>query len=188
MKQFVASAIMGAVASAASQECLYCRRNDKQAGFLVSYSYCEQSSTCLKDAWNYISRSCSSGWKRGSSYDLDFCEPDVTNCPSYVSDPVKYQNYENQSWSLAIGGKCTISIDATNGVARVIFANQPSLGIETPGITLGDVFTVENSIEEIVLYNGNEKGPLTFDISFSGASMITATAASAALLAAHLSF
>ena len=190
MKQFVASAIVAAVVSAeASQECLYCRQKDQQAGFMVSYSYCDQSKTCLKDAWNYITRACEGGWKRGSAYQLDFCEPEETNCPQFVSSLEKYQNYENQTWSLAIGSKCTVGIDAREGlVARIILSNQASLGIEKPKFNIDDVYTVKNTYEEIILYNGNEKGPLTFDISFSGSEFLTVGATSVAALVAFLNF
>lgn len=50
------------IAATPSSECMYCRRMDKSSGFLVSYSYCEQSDECLMDAWNYINRDCTSGW------------------------------------------------------------------------------------------------------------------------------
>ena len=46
----------------ASAACMYCRRMDLNAGFLVSYSYCEATDTCLMDAWNYINRPCTGGW------------------------------------------------------------------------------------------------------------------------------
>ena len=189
MKQFVASALMAAAASAAaSQQCLYCRRQDQQAGFLVSYSYCNSTQTCLKDAWNYISRTCSDGWKRGREVLLDDCEPDNTNCPSYTSSQEKYQNYENQTWSLAMGAKCTITIDATEGVARVIFSNTNQLGIERQNTNIGDVITIMSGTEDITLFNGNEKGPLTFDISFSGASLLTVGATSVAAILAYMTF
>ena len=42
MKQFISAALAVAVATAAgSSQCLYCRNQDKNAGFLVSYSFCE---------------------------------------------------------------------------------------------------------------------------------------------------
>ena len=189
MKQFGAFALMGAVASAAySQDCLYCRRQDASAGFLVSYSYCNATQTCLKDAWNYLSRTCSDGWKRGRNIKLDDCEPTDTNCPSYTSSFDKAQSYENQTWSLAMGGKCTVEIDATDFIARVIFSNTNQLGIERPNTNIDDVITIKGGVEEIVLYNGNEKGPLTFDISFSGASHLLAGATSVAAVLAYMTF
>ena len=65
--------------------------------------------------------------------------------------------------------KCTVSIDATEGVARVIFANNPYTGIEYPGAVVGDVITIDSGVEDIVIYNGADSGILLFDISFSGA-------------------
>ena len=53
-----------------SQSCLYCRRMDKNAGFLVSYSFCDSNDTCLKDAWNYINRDCETGWTNGKDIEL----------------------------------------------------------------------------------------------------------------------
>ena len=177
-----------AASAAASQQCLYCRRQDMQAGFLVSYSYCNATQTCLKDAWNYISRTCQDGWKRGRDVLLDDCEPELTNCPSYTANPEKRQSYENQTWSLANGSKCTVTIDATEDVARVIFSNTNQLGIERQNTNIGDVVTIKGGVEEIVLFNGNEKGPLTFDISFSGASVLTAGATSVAAIVAYMAF
>lgn len=45
-----------------SAECMYCRRMDRNSGFLVSYSYCQNTEECLLDAWNYINRDCENGW------------------------------------------------------------------------------------------------------------------------------
>ena len=73
------------------------------------------------DAWNYINRECLDGWKRGNSYELTTCEPEEISCPSYASNPDKYGLYENITWSLPEAGMCTITIDATEGVARLIF-------------------------------------------------------------------
>jgi len=58
-----------------SQSCLYCRRMDKNSGFLVSYSYCQTNDDCLKDAWNYINRGCESGWTNGKDIPLENCNP-----------------------------------------------------------------------------------------------------------------
>ena len=79
MKQFIAAAVTAAASlaqfegTAGSSQCLYCRNQDLNAGYLVSYSYCEHQDLCLKDAWNYISRDCLSGWKRGNTLDLVSC-------------------------------------------------------------------------------------------------------------------
>ena len=188
MKQFIAIAfafILAAV-SASSSKCMYCRRMDGNAGFLVSYSFCNTTDTCLKDAWNYLNKGCESGWSTGQSYELEYCQPDTISCPGYESTPEKFGQYSNSTWSLASGGKCKIKIDATAGVARVIFDNTSFLGIEESGYEIGEVITIEEGITEILIYNGAETGPLTFDISFSGASALIAGAA--ATLTALMAF
>ena len=131
-KTITLGALILATANASKSKCMYCRRMDGNAGFLVSYSYCNQTDTCLKDAWNYLNKPCEGdGWKRGTSYELkDECEPDDISCPEFVSDPEKYQKYFNNTWSLASGGWCSVKIDATAGVARIIFDNTSFLGIE----------------------------------------------------------
>ena len=67
-------------------------------------------------------------------------------------------------------------MDATAALARVIFDNTSFLGIEDDKAQIGDVITVESGIREILIYNGAETGPLTFDISFSGAASLLAGA------------
>ena len=81
-----------------------------------------------------------------------------------------------------------MTVDATEGVARVSFLNQNNLGIENIPIDVGDIFTVKTSKVDIIIFNGNEKGPISFDISFSGAELLTAGAASVAALLTYLSF
>ena len=169
--------ILGSVEAASSSKCMYCRRMDKNAGFLVAYSYCNQTEECLKDAWNYLNRECVDGWRKGTSYELDYCEPDNISCPEFVSSEEKYQKYYNNTWSLASGGQCIVKVDAQAGLARVIFDNTSFLGIEDDKAQIGDVITVESGIREILIYNGAESGPLTFDISFSGAASLLAGAA-----------
>ena len=172
--KFIAATLFAA-AQAASPACLYCRRMDINAGFLVTYSYCNQLTECLKDAWNYINRPCLDDWKRGNSYDLEFCEPENITCPEYKSNPEKFGQYTNTTWSLAAGGMCIIKVDASEGVARVIFDETSFLGIES-GYKIGDVITFDSGENEIVIYNGVETGPLTFIISFSGAYVLHAAA------------
>ena len=81
---------------------------------------------------------------------------------------------------------CQVKVDATEGVARVIFENSRYLGIEMEGKSpdVGDVITIsEGDVQSITIYNGAETGPLTFDISFSGAFQLLAGAASFATVA-----
>ena len=108
--------IIATVSAAASSQCMYCRRLDEGAGLLVTFSYCNQTDICLQNAWNYITRECNGGWVRGSSYELDFCQPDEISCPEYVSTPDKYQVYDNKTWSLSQGGMCKVKIDASEHI------------------------------------------------------------------------
>ena len=79
-----------------SSACMYCRRMDNNSGFLVSYSYCETSDECLKDAWNYINRDCQSGWQGGKNYELETCNPSDISCPdTFVSSEALYGSYLN---------------------------------------------------------------------------------------------
>lgn len=159
-----------------SQSCLHCRRNDVTAGFLTSYSYCEQTDECLMDAWNYINKKCTTEWKKGSSYEIAECNPEEITCPEFSSSPDKFGRYFNNTWSLAEGGRCTINVNANQGVARVIFDETESLGIDYEGVRIGEVITVESGVAAIEIYNGAEEGPLTFLISFSGASALSTLA------------
>ena len=183
MKQFLCAALFAAaVAAQGSSQCLYCRNQDINSGFLVSYSYCEHQDTCLKDAWNYINRDCLSEWQTGATLDLDAnCLPEEVSCPSFVSSTEKYQRYENKTWSMAQGSKCVVSVDATEGIARVIFSSTLYLGIEYDA-QIDDVITVESGVTDITIYNAAESGPITFGISFSGASGLVASAAAVAAL------
>ena len=48
------------------------------------------------------------------------------------------------------------------------------LGIDTNNWKTGDIVSFEAGENEILIYNANDSGPLTFDISFSGATMLAA--------------
>ena len=198
MKQFVAASLAAASAyaqassatgtetQAGSSACLYCRNQDLNAGFLVSYSYCEHQDVCLKDAWNYIRRDCLSEWKRGNELSMDNCNPEEVSCPSFTSSPELYQKYENTTWSMAAGSKCTVTVDATAGVARVIFSSTVYLGINFDA-KIDEVITLESGVTDLEIYNAAESGPITFGISFSGAfNAIYATAATTAAVGAAL--
>ena len=91
MKQFIVAALAVSMAYAAGKsQCLYCRNQDLNAGFLVSYSYCDHDELCLKDAWNYISRDCLTGWVRGNKLALADCEPEEVNCPEFTSSEEQF--------------------------------------------------------------------------------------------------
>ena len=116
---------------------------------------------------------------------MDNCNPEEVSCPSFTSSPELYQKYENTTWSMAAGSKCTVTVDATAGVARVIFSSTVYLGINFDA-KIDEVITLESGVTDLEIYNAAESGPITFGISFSGASQLLASAAalaSAALLA-----
>jgi hypothetical protein len=74
---------------------------------------------------------------------------------------------------LSSGASCELEIDATAGIARVIFNFQSAgLGIlEYPNYDSGDIITFSSGNNILTLYNALEKGgSVNFDISYSGAS------------------
>ena len=167
-----------------SSECMYCRRMDQNSGFLVSYSYCEVNDECLQDAWNYINRDCNSDWQSGSSMELEACYPLDQTCPEkFISSEDLYGSYRNNTWTLAEGSKCDVEIDASLGVARVIFDETSYLGLENTDKKLGEVITFEGGTDnKITIYNAAQSGALTFLISFSGAVQMGAAALATAFV------
>ena len=88
---------------------------------------------------------------------------------------------------MAAGSKCDVTIDATLSVARVIFSNSNYLGFEFGNEIEGDwemddVITVESGIKNLTIYNAAESGPITFYISFSGATALISSAVGIAAL------
>lgn len=70
---------------------------------------------------------------------------------------------------------CTVTIDATQALARVIFSSNVYLGIEYDA-KLEEVITIpQGETREITIYNAADTGPITFGISFSGASSLVAS-------------
>ena len=126
-----------------SAACLNCLNSDNKAGFLDSYSYCSAIDVCLEDAWNYIDYKCSSSWIRGNSMNIAACNPTSVTCPSYSSTEASYGVYTNTTQTLAANTDCTVSVDATLGVARVLFDDATNLGVvEVPDYTIGTPITV----------------------------------------------
>ena len=56
MKSFSYFVCLAAIAICyvASNECMYCKSQDQRAGFLYTYSYCEDSGACVSDQWDKI--------------------------------------------------------------------------------------------------------------------------------------
>ena len=187
MKTFLLFAVLSVIN--ASQECLYCKRADSRAGFLYSYSYCSipatETETCTPDSWNLIQTriNCPSGFKQGWELDIDEdcnVQEEAGVCgDKFVSSDVFVGTYTNFTTTLKDNSKCTIYIDATEEVARVIFDNDEDLGVLWPDYVIGTPITIEKGTrEEIVVYNGNSAGYLNFRVSFSGALPLIMTVAS----------
>ena len=65
-----------------------------------------------------------------------------TECLNFFSEKEKYGQYFNETQYLSEGEYCTITVDATNGVARVAFTDVDSLGVLYNGYEIGTQITV----------------------------------------------
>ena len=85
---------------------------------------------------------------------------------------------------------CTITVDATENVARVIFESSGDtgeLGVLVPGYVDGQPITIpEGTTREITIFNGKEYGPIFFTQSFSGAVMMQTMVGTALIAASYL--
>lgn len=162
------------------------------SGFLVSYSYCQSNLECLEDAWNYINRNCTkedgtNGWTAGHALNLiSDCGPvNVTCHEEFVSGQDKYGQYFNKTFTLYEGEYCNITVDASLGVARVIFDETSYLGLYQLDARLGEVITYEENTgkHEMTIFNAATSGPITFLISFSNAVGLGTAAIASALVA-----
>ena len=129
-KSLIAAAIMLVAVVYSTQTCLYCRRMDVNAGFLVSYSYCNATDECVQDQWNYINRPCNDDWQLGKNLDLAKCNALPVACIDFESTPEKATQYFNRTWTLPVQSYCTIKVDANQEVARVVFDSTSFLGVE----------------------------------------------------------
>jgi hypothetical protein len=165
------------------KECLYCKMKDSGAGALTSFSYCHQRDQCLQDAWNYFNMPCKGGFKRGNSYDLEFCGGLTTDCPGFASTPDDYQKYTVTEFQLRQNAYCSVKIDATAAVARVKFEPKivDTLGIDNDSVKVDETYTIQQGISEVIIYNAAKGKPMSFTMTFSGASTIAMAAAGAAL-------
>ena len=82
------------------------------------------------NVWNYVTRNCIEGWKRGSALTLEDCEVVDDECPSFESSVDKYQEYTNFTWNLGANQACKVKVSAIDGVARVIFSDNRYIGID----------------------------------------------------------
>ena len=76
----------------------------------------------------------------------------------------------NVTKTLSDNEMCTIRVNATETLARVIFDDSDNLGVLYPGYKMGQPITVDQGkIKYIQMYNGNDAGPTSFKLSFSSA-------------------
>ena len=150
MKNYLISVVLLAVAKA-SQECLYCKRADSRAGFLYSYSYCSIPAlgveTCQEDSWNIVQTrlNCPSEYKQGWTLDIfEDCEAEeeTGTCGEFISLKEFDGVYTNTTRTLKDNSMCTVLVDATDYVGRVIFYNDPDLGVLEPDYVIGQPITV----------------------------------------------
>ena len=88
----------------------------------------------------------------------------------FVSQESLFGSWNNSTKRLEENTYCDITVDASSAMGRVVFDDTTNLGVEVDGYEIGDVITVEQGdVRTIRVYNGNEAGPLTFLVAFSGA-------------------
>uniref|UniRef100_A0A7S3IQ18 Uncharacterized protein n=1 Tax=Strombidium inclinatum TaxID=197538 RepID=A0A7S3IQ18_9SPIT len=187
MNKWAILASLVATTLAASQSCLYCKFADTSSSLFYSFSYCQKSDECLEDQWNYYNQWCTSGWIPGWELDIDSnCEADKKNtCGEFESEQAKMGVYFNSSAYLFEGEYCSIKVDATQAVARLILDDFDEIGILYNGYKIGEPITVPaGTVKEFIVFNGNKAGHAKFTVSFSSAKALgtAATLAVAALL------
>ena len=150
--------------------------------FSQTFSYCKATNTCLKDSWNFINAWCTSVWIPGWMIDIDAdCEAPEKKytCPSFVSDRSKYgvNTTVKTNLTLGAGSQCTMTIDATQAVARVMIDSGTNIGVLFNEYALKTWMTIpEGNIQEITLYNGRETGNESFIVIFTGATFVKLSA------------
>ena len=149
---------------------------------MYTFSYCEDTDECLADEWNYYNKWCTTGWQQGwklNIFDQCNCLETEGQCQDFESGPEFEGTYLNDTKYLQRGQSCTITIDATKGVARVILEDQTEkLGVMYNGYVLGTPITIPaGEIRTITLFNGQSasEGLLPFEISFSAANKLVAS-------------
>ena len=163
--------------------CLSCKLKDSKSSFTESYSYCTKDHTCLKDEWNFVNAWCPSKWVPGWQLNIDKDCGAVDypmNClPIFAS---QNQVAIQVDYTLPPAGQCTITIDATQSMARVKFNKAANLGVLFTGYKDGEPITLpKGEVQQITVYNGDTKLSLAFEITVSSAKFMAASLASLAL-------
>lgn len=108
-----------------SSTCLFCKRSDSRAMIGQSFSYCESSDTCLEDQWMYYNYGCTSGWRVARGFPLGSCRANNATCNggTFTSTKQYIGLYTNSSATLQPNTYCTVKLDASSFVGRVVFDN-----------------------------------------------------------------
>lgn len=129
----------------------------------------------MQDKWLYIDRPCSSGWDRGKSVSWESCSPTLTTCHAFISSEQAKGQFVNYTETLASGEYCEVNVDTTAYVARVVFDDALTLGVEIDDYTIGKMHTVkEGQSKKIIVYNGDTSGAITFTLAFMEDSRVMA--------------
>ena len=179
-----------------SKYCMKCKLMDSTASFLYSYSYCADTDTCLKDAWNFPNQWCKTGWVPGFQLDLDVdcrAEDDEAGCPSFSSTPdILGKEPEYYQRMLRAGKKCTLTIDASDAPARFTISKRGDnsitydgdfwqsksleIGVLRAGYRIGDSILVpEGTKEDVTIYNGDSSKAIQYLVTYSGATKIASS-------------
>lgn len=166
----------------ATANCLYCRRSDFTATFLVSYSYCGEKDTCLQDKWNYIDRPCATGWKRGTRMQLEECAPKKVTCHDFVASAEAAGNWFNYTETLGANEYCIIKVDASAFLGRVVIDEALTVGAQyvlnddytyNTTLTIGKQLNVDvGNTVTLYAYNGDTSGSITFTLAFRAAKYL----------------
>ena len=166
-------------AVAATPNCNYCKLMDTYSGFLYNYGYCKSTDTCVLDVWNHPNQWCDDAWIDGYTLDLTSgCGAGIAICQPFVSSELYNGKNMTGTRTLGAGEMCTISIDATNHVARVLLEPNDNLGVMYNGYRKGTFLTVEpGKILDLTVYNGKTSGSLDFKFIYTGGLRLVASAA-----------
>lgn len=174
---FVATALAQSSSSEPIPACLYCKHQAQNSGWLVSYSYCDDTEVCLKDKWNYLNRKChsQSGWVNGEKLDLEESCQAVESTEgqlSFTSSSSKAGNWVNRTYTLKEGEFVNVLVDARDFVGRVVFDDCPDLGFNNGEHQLGEVISFtsgKGADNSFIVYNAAAEGDITFLYGFSNA-------------------
>ncbi|TNV72503.1 hypothetical protein FGO68_gene9025 [Halteria grandinella] len=177
-------------------QCLYCRRSDFTATFLVSYSYCAATDTCLQDRWNYIDRPCTTKWVRGVKTELEACAPKKVTCHDFVSTEEAAGNWFNYTETLGANEYCVITVNTAAFMGRVVVDEALTVGLQFTSaanatynstLDIGKQLTVDmGNVVTLYAYNGDTSGSITFTLAFRDARYLQMVAKSVVAVTAML--